>query len=191
VSSKVPTAPKSIGVASSKDVLQMATHENFVRKTRVVAGASDLPKPGAPSGIALSKTAATVTAPRAGVLKISAGRKRLVAALLRTVNGKQARIDVRPPSATTVTLKASVQPQAPAGSDGGHVAYCPMLDSVPSVEPCSSSSLSDTSGSESIMASPPPISNLYLSTELSEPEAEAVQQEVSVETRARVVCPIG
>jgi hypothetical protein len=110
VSSKVPAAPKSIGVASSKDALQMATHMNFVRKTRVTAGASDLPKPGAPSGIALSKTATTVTARRAGVLKISTGRKRPVAALLPTINGKQTRIDVRSPSATTATLKASVQP---------------------------------------------------------------------------------
>jgi hypothetical protein len=67
------------------------------------------------------------------------------------------------------------------------MAYCALLDSVPSMESCSSKSLSDTSGSESIMASPPPIPNLHISVNFSELEAEAVQQELPAEPRAREV----
>jgi hypothetical protein len=66
------------------------------------------------------------------------------------------------------------------------VAYCVMLDSMPSVESCLPSSSSDRSGSESILASPPLVPNLRISTELSVLEAEAVQQEVLVETEAHV-----
>jgi hypothetical protein len=71
------------------------------------------------------------------------------------------------------------------------MSYCVMLDFVSSVESCSSSSSSDTSGSESIMASPPPVLNPHISVESSELEAEAVQQEVPVETRARMVSSEG
>jgi hypothetical protein len=64
------------------------------------------------------------------------------------------RIDVGPPPASAAILKASARPQAPTGSNSGRVAYCAILDSVPSVETCSSSSSSDMPSSESIMASP-------------------------------------
>jgi hypothetical protein len=62
-----------------------------------------------------------------------------------------------------------------------------MIDSMPSMELCSSSSSSDTSGSESIMASPPPVPDLHISMEVSMVEAEAVQKEVLVEASAGVV----
>jgi hypothetical protein len=76
-------------------------------------------------------------------------------------------------------------------ADDGRVAYCAMLDSVPSVESCSSSS-SDSSGSESILALPPLITDLHIFTELPKmPEAEAAELEVPVETEAHVASPEG
>jgi hypothetical protein len=58
---------------------------------------------------------------------------------------------------------------------------------VPSAELCSSSS-SDSSSSESMMASPPPILDVHISAELlpviEVPEAEAVEQDVVVDTKA-------
>jgi hypothetical protein len=62
-----------------------------------------------------------------------------------------------------------------------------MIDSMPSMELCSSSSSSDTYGSESIMASPPLVPDLHISVEVSMVEAEAVQKEVLVEASAGVV----
>jgi hypothetical protein len=68
----------------------------------------------------------------------------------------------------------------------GQVAYCALLDSVPLFESCSSSS-SDSSGLEYILASPPPIVDLHISVELLEmPEAKAAEREVRVETGAHV-----
>jgi hypothetical protein len=58
-----------------------------------------------------------------------------------------------------------VWPQATVKADDGRVAYCAMLDSMPSVESCSSSS-SDSSGSESILTLPPPITDLHIFTKL-------------------------
>jgi hypothetical protein len=69
-----------------------------------------------------------------------------------------------------------------------------MLDSVLSVELCSSSSLSDSSGSESMRASPPPALDLVISAELQDilemPEVEASQQMVTVEAEARTISPL-
>jgi hypothetical protein len=70
-----------------------------------------------------------------------------------------------------------------------------MLDSVPSTEPCSSPSLSDSSGSKSFRAMPPPIPDLFISVELLEIlellEAWASQQRLPAETEARAMSPIG
>jgi hypothetical protein len=104
----------------------------------------------------ISKVAATVTSPRAGVLTISARSKRPVAALLLTVKGKQAKVTAGAPS-------TSVQPRVTAEPDDDRVAYCAILDSVP-LE--SSSSLGETSGSMSILPASIPVSNLCVSAEL-------------------------
>jgi hypothetical protein len=66
-----------------------------------------------------------------------------------------------------------------------------MLDSVLSVESCSSSS-SDSSSSESILASPRLILDMHISAELQEmPEAEAAEQEAPVEIDAHAVSAEG
>jgi hypothetical protein len=70
-----------------------------------------------------------------------------------------------------------------------------MLDSVPSAESCSSPSPSDSTGSKSIRASPPPIPDLFIFVELSDiPEmskAWATQQTMLIEVEARVISPVG
>jgi hypothetical protein len=109
VPSKAPAAPKSVCMASSKIMLMKATHVKSAPKTSVATGAVVLPKPGVPSGTAVSKTAMTVTAPWAGVLNISTGTKRLATAPSPTAKGKQERVDVGPPAASSATCKASVQ----------------------------------------------------------------------------------
>jgi hypothetical protein len=74
------------------------------------------------------------------------------------------------------------------------VAYYTILDSVPSAESCSSS-LNDSSSSESIMASSPSILDLHISAELSHmtemPEVEAVEQQVAVDIDAHAAAPEG
>jgi hypothetical protein len=107
--SKAPTAPKSVGAASSKAMLRKATHAKSVMKTSVAAGSGALPKPGAPSGTAVSRTPATVIPQRAGVLKISIGTKMSAAAPSPTAIGKHVRIDVKPPLVSIAALKASVR----------------------------------------------------------------------------------
>jgi hypothetical protein len=64
------------------------------------------------------------------------------------------------------------------GTDDDRVAYCAMLDYVPSVESCSSSS-DGTSGSESILALSLPILNIHIEAGVSpiETEAHAVEPE--------------
>jgi hypothetical protein len=69
-----------------------------------------------------------------------------------------------------------------------------MLDSVPSVETCSSSSSSGSSSSESIRPSPPLILDLFISVDLEDilemPEVYLAQQMVTVETEARTISHI-
>jgi hypothetical protein len=60
-------------------------------------GASIPPKAMASSPTSVSKVATTVSSPRAGVLKISARKKRPVAALSLVTKGKQAMLEVGPP----------------------------------------------------------------------------------------------
>jgi hypothetical protein len=64
------------------------------------------------------------------------------------------------------------------------VAYCAILDSVPSK---SSSSSSETSGSRSILPSSVPMSNLHVSAELSlmteVPRVEVADQVIPIEAR--------
>jgi hypothetical protein len=134
LSSKAYAALKSVGVASSKAALPNVTHAKSTPKTSVAARVGDLLKPGMPLRSAIPKTAMMVTAQRARALKISTGTKRPAAAPSPTMKGKHARIELRPPLASAAAHKASVRPQAPAGSDSGRVAYSAMLDSVPSIE---------------------------------------------------------
>jgi hypothetical protein len=193
VPAKMSVAPKGVSVVSLKTVLVKATHAKLVPKANVAPGTSVPSRTVAPSATAASKTpttvAVTVTASRVVVLKISAGAKRPAVAPSLTVKGKQARVDARPPLASVVPHKVLLWPQVAVKVDDDRVAYCAMLDSVPSMESCSSSS-SDSSGSASIMASPPPFPDLPISVELPHMievlEAEAVEQEVAVETVAHV-----
>jgi hypothetical protein len=120
--------------------------------------------------------------------------KRPAAALSPTAKGKQVRLDVRPPLASVTPRKASARSRPAAGTDDDWVAYCAMLDSIPSVESCSSSS-DETSGSELIFASPPPILNIRIDVRLLPVrellEAGMAEQETSIETEAHVVAPEG
>jgi hypothetical protein len=100
------------------------------------------------------------------VFKINVGAKRPAMAPPPAAKGKQARVDVRLPPASIATCKAPVRPQALARSDDGLVAYFVLLDFIPSMESCSSSSSSDSSGSELVLASPPSVPNLHIFTEL-------------------------
>jgi hypothetical protein len=96
VPSKAHVASKSAGVISLKIALMKVGLAKSVLKTTVAPGASVL-KPRAPLGTAVSKIATTVTAQKAGVLKISTGAKRPAAATSLAVKGKQERTDVGPP----------------------------------------------------------------------------------------------
>jgi hypothetical protein len=73
------------------------------------------------------------------------------------------------------------------------VAYCAILDSIPSES--GSSSSGETSDSKSILSSPPPVPNLHISAELSPmmrvPEAEVAGQGIPVEAEAHMVAPEG
>jgi hypothetical protein len=75
------------------------------------------------------------------------------------------------------------------------VAYCLMLDFVPYVETCSSSSSSDSSRSESVRAWPPPIPNLFIFAKLGDMpemlEVEATRGTVPVETEAHAASHVG
>jgi hypothetical protein len=91
---KTHAAPKNIGATSSK-----AAPAKSVPRDNVVAGASVLPKFGAPSKAIISKTMVTVTASKVGVLRISAGTKRSSVAPSHAAKGKHVRVDAMPPLA--------------------------------------------------------------------------------------------
>jgi hypothetical protein len=94
VPSKELVVPIGVGAASSKAAPTKAatstklTHAKSTLKASVASGAGTLPKVGAPSGATVSKITATVTASRAGVLKISTGTKRPATASSPTAKGK-------------------------------------------------------------------------------------------------------
>jgi hypothetical protein len=71
--------------------------------------------------------------------------------------------------------------------DADRVAYCVILDSVSSAESCSSS-LNDSSDSESVMASLPPIPDVQIFADFPHmtevPEVEVTEQDVVVITEA-------
>jgi hypothetical protein len=123
------------------------------------------------------------------VLKISTGVKRTVATLSPTMKAKEARVDVRPPPTSFTPHVIFVRQPVMAGADADRVKYCMILESVLSAESCSLSS-NDSSSSESMMASSPPVSDVHISTELPPvpkvPEVEAAEQEVAVDTEAHV-----
>jgi hypothetical protein len=79
------------------------------------------------------------------------------------------------------------------GLDDDRVAYYAILDSIPSES--SSSSSGETSVSESILPSPPPVPNLHISAELwpmtEVPDVEIVGQGIPVEAGPHVVAPEG
>jgi hypothetical protein len=181
---KATMTPKSIEVASSKAALVKATHAKTVPKASVAPRASVPLGARTPSRTVVSKATTTVTTTKGWVLRINTRAKRQSAAPSPAAKGKQARFDVTPPPAFTVTCKTMVQPWASGESDDGRVAHCWMLDSVPYVEMCSSL-LSDSS-SESIRASPPPFLNIP-----KMPDAKAAQRAVPVKMEARTVSPIG
>jgi hypothetical protein len=131
-------------VASARTMMVKAVRSKLAPGVEVAPWFGAPPNTVASTSTSVSKVAMTITSPRAGVLTISTGLKRLVAALLLTVKGKQAKVTAGAPS-------SSVQPRVTAEPDDDRVAYCAILDSVP-LE--SSFSLGETSGSMSIL---PPI----------------------------------
>jgi hypothetical protein len=98
------------------------------------------------------------------------------------------RLDVGPPLTSTTPLKLSTRPQVAVGLDDDRVAYCTILDYVPSES--SSSSSGETSSSESILPSPPLVPNLYISPP-PVPEAEVARHGIPIEVGAHVVAPKG
>jgi hypothetical protein len=98
---------------------------------------------------------------KAGVLKINIRTKGLDVAPSPAMKGKQARLNVGPPLSSTAPLKVSARSRVAAEPDDDQVAYCAILDSVPSES--SSSSSGETTSSESILPSPLPVPNLHVS----------------------------
>jgi hypothetical protein len=129
------------------------------------------------------------------VLRISTEMKWPSADLLQAPKGKLARVDVPPPLASAATHKAMTRLRAPIEYDDSRVAYCQMLDSMMSAKSCSSSPSSDSSKSESVLASPPPVLDMLICVEPQDiaetPEVEASQQIMLVEVEAHGVSPIG
>jgi hypothetical protein len=116
-----------------------------------------------------SKAAAMATAPKVVVLRIGAGAKRQGPLLLMAAKGKQARLKTGP------TLH-SVRPRAAMGLSSDRVAYCMILNSVPSE---SGSSTGETPGSESILPPPSASERLLASAGHSSP-AEALKTEAPI-----------
>jgi hypothetical protein len=120
--------------------------------------------------------------PKAGVLKINTKAKRRASAEpLLMSKGKQAKVNVVSSPASAPIRRATVRSQPPTGFDHGRVVACAMLGAS-SVVSFYSSSSSDSSGSESIMASPLPIPDLLISAGLADipemSEAETAHQMV-------------
>jgi hypothetical protein len=128
----------------------------------------------------MPKSAATRAVPRAGVLKISTGVKRPSAELLPAPKGKHVKVSVALYPASAPIHRAAMRPQPPTESDDGRVAVCATLE-APSVVSSSTSSSSDPSGSESIMALAPPVPDLLISAGL-EDIPEMTEVEVAYET---------
>jgi hypothetical protein len=114
-------------------------HSKVVPKVTVVPGTGIPPKAAVTSVAFMSNVAMTVTSSGAGALKFSARMKRPAAALSSSVKGKPVRLDAGPPSTSIVAHKVSTWPQPATGTDDEWVAYCPMLNSVPSESSSSSS----------------------------------------------------
>jgi hypothetical protein len=76
------------------------------------------------------------------------------------------KVSVRRPSpASTTPRDATVQHSVTTKVDAARVPYCVILNSVPSAKSHSSSSNSST-GSESVMSSPPPAPDVHISAKL-------------------------
>jgi hypothetical protein len=138
---KASVAPKGMGAESSKTVLARAPPDTHASR------GTSVPQKASMSKVATT-VAATVTSLRADVLRISTGVKRPAAALPPRAKGKQVKVSMKRPVAVKV--------------DTGRVSYYAILDSVPSVESHSSSS-NGSADPESVMASPPPASDVHLS----------------------------
>jgi hypothetical protein len=87
-------------------------------------------------------------------------------------------VGVRPPSASVTPCDVLVRQPVAARVDADRMAYCVILDYIPSAESCSSSS-NDSSSSKSVMALPPMVPDLHIFVELPHmievPEAEAAE----------------
>jgi hypothetical protein len=170
-------------VASAKVVVAEAAPSTSTAGGKSLPVASARPKTVASTVASVSKVTATVISPRVGVLKINVGAKRPGAALSPEAKGKQARLDVGPVLTSSAPLEVCAGPLVSAEPDEGQVAYCALLDSVPSES--SSSSSGETSGSESIL---PPLSlvqDLHVSAEV--PEAVMTGQGIHAEAGAHAV----
>jgi hypothetical protein len=100
------------------------------------------------------------------VLRISTGVKRPARVELSSVQTrKQAKMSKALPSIPTSVHKAAAPSRPTSESDDDRVAACSMLDVV-SVASSLSSSSSESSTLDSIPASPPPIPDLVIPSEL-------------------------
>jgi hypothetical protein len=85
---KTSAAPKGMDTASVKPTLAKATHSKSTPEASVAPKTSVPLKARAPSGIAVSKTAVTVTTSKVGVLRINTGAKRSTPELSPRAKGK-------------------------------------------------------------------------------------------------------
>jgi hypothetical protein len=128
-----------------------------------LAVTSARPKVVVSSTASVSKVAVTVISLRASVLRINVGTKRPSAATSPTTMGKHARVDIGPVLTSTAPSKVCARSRVSTEPDEDRVAYCPLLDFVPSE---SGSSSGETSGSESILSSPSLVPYLRVSAEI-------------------------
>jgi hypothetical protein len=132
--------------------------------------------------------------PKAGVLKIGAGLKRGGAVLAQAPKGKQVRLDVAPPIASALTRPMTVRPPASVDSGKGRVAMCMMLGTLPMMSHSVSSS-SNSSGSRSIMSSPPLVPYMVISAVLPDisevPEVEPTPRDDAIEMGPHAEASVG
>jgi hypothetical protein len=159
------TTPKALVVAkgtsatSSKMARSKSTPSKAAPSKPIPVMIAAESKAGAPRKASVAMKAVVLKSamspmPKAGVLKIGAGLKWGGTALAQVPKGKQVRVGVAPPIASSPTRLTTVRPPASADSGEGRVAMCMMLGTLPMVSHSTPSS-SNSSGSRSIMASPP------------------------------------
>jgi hypothetical protein len=165
-SKAAPGAPKSTRATSSKAApSKVAPSKGALMKAGAALKASASQKAGAPVKATVQKSTAIPSVTKAGVLKIGTGLERPRAEPAQAPKRKQARVNVASSSAFALIHRTIVRSQSPTESDDGRVVTCAMLGAS-SMVLCSALSSSDSSGLESIMASPPPVPDIVISVVL-------------------------